>query len=84
MGQSANNSALLHDDKGDAICQRRLLVPNAAGADSAGCPQSQPLETSREKLVRGSMDGFGAVYTALGLAIPQLVEIITSFVGNQA
>jgi hypothetical protein len=45
----------------------------------ASAPKVKPLETSREKLVRGAMDGFAAVYTAFGLPQPQLVEIITPF-----
>ena len=35
------------------------------------------LETSRAKLVNGAIDGFQATYSALGLAVPSLVELLT-------
>lgn len=37
------------------------------------------LETNRARLVRGAMDGYRAVYDALGQTAHQLVEIITPF-----
>jgi predicted patatin/cPLA2 family phospholipase len=37
------------------------------------------LETDRAKLVRGAMDGYRAVYDALGQPAQELVEIITPF-----
>jgi predicted patatin/cPLA2 family phospholipase len=70
---------LIHKYAGQTSEPRMLPVQIPLGTSKVS-----PLETSREKLVRGGIDGFGAVYTALGLPIPQLVEIITPFQGNQA
>lgn len=51
-------------------------------------PSSSPkvgsLETNRAKLVRGAMDGYHAVYDALGQPAQQLVEIIMPFAPTHA
>lgn len=39
----------------------------------------KPLETSRNKLVTGAMDGYKAVYHSLGLKAPEPVEVIMPF-----
>ena len=63
----------------------------SSGSDEAGSAKIWPiqiasdskkvssLEKSRSKLVRGAMDGYEAVYSALGENKPQLVEIIMPF-----
>jgi predicted patatin/cPLA2 family phospholipase len=50
----------------------------------SGSPKVGSLETSRAKLVRGAMDGYRAVYDALGQPAQQLVEIITPFAPSGA
>jgi len=62
--------------KGAAATEGIRMLPVQTPASA---PKVKPLETSREKLVRGAMDGFAAVYSAFGLRQPQLVEIITPF-----
>jgi predicted patatin/cPLA2 family phospholipase len=48
----------------------------------ANAADISPFERDRARLLRSAMNGFQATYRALGLPVPELVEIITPIIGT--